>query len=365
VVLLLSAVVAIMIAAIALHWPYSERMLVPTLQDTFRANVTIPKFRRFYLPHPGCEAEIVTLLRPQSDKGAAPLATVQKLTITGRYLDLIFRPHHIAEIRLDGLNVLIPARAGEVSRQPQLGGDALPSEVSIGTVRADGAVLEFDKEDSKEPPLKFEIHQLGIGRIAAGEAMAYQVSMKIPEPPGELASKGTFGPLQAGPIGKLPLHGNVTLTGAKLDKYPGIGGTVSSEENFSGTLEQLQVSGEATVPDFHLKSAGHAIVVTSQFQVIVNELEGEARLQNVGGKIGQTAVRVQGEVAKNAKVGKTRNDTGFLDCAWPSRRFAVAVQPLRKTSDDRGCYVFRSYTGAEIRGGVPVEPGGEWAIRSA
>lgn len=31
--------------------------------------------------------------------------TAQKTTITGRYTDLIFRPHHLAEIRLDGLYV--------------------------------------------------------------------------------------------------------------------------------------------------------------------------------------------------------------------------------------------------------------------
>ena len=41
VLLLSSAVVATLIVVIAPHWPYSEGMLVPVLQDTFKANVTI------------------------------------------------------------------------------------------------------------------------------------------------------------------------------------------------------------------------------------------------------------------------------------------------------------------------------------
>jgi len=315
--LLPSAVAATLAVAIALHWPYSERMLVPTLQATFRANVRVQNFRRFYFPHPGCEAKMVTLTRTESGSAVAPLATAQKLTITGRYLDLIFRPHHIAEIRLDGLHVQIPPlEKGKGPEQPELSNEVLPSTISIGTVTAADSVLEFDRNDAEEP-LKFGIQRLRISPIAAREAMNYQVNMKIPEPPGELESQGTLGPLQAGPIGRIPLGGNVRLTDAKLDKYPGIGGTISSTEKFSGTLEQVQVSGEASVPDFHLKGPGHLIAVTSQFQVIVNGLKGEARLRDVTGKIGKTVMRAQGEVAKNVDLG--RRDTRLDFWIGPGR----------------------------------------------
>jgi len=315
--LLPSAVAATLAVAIALHWPYSERMLVPTLQATFKTNVRMQKFRRFYFPHPGCEAETVTLTRMQGGPAVAPLATAQKLTITGRYADLIFRPHHIAEIRLDGLHVQIPPREkAKGLEQPELSNESLPNKISIGTVTADESVLEFDRDDAEEP-LRFEIQRLGVSPIAARQAMNYQVKMKIPEPPGELESQGTLGPLQAGQIGRIPLAGNARLTEAKLDKYPGIGGTVSSTEKFTGTLEQVQVSGEAAVPDFHLKRLGHVIAVTSQFQVIANGLKGEARLRDVTGKIGKTVVRAQGEVAKNADLG--RRDTRLDFWIGPGR----------------------------------------------
>jgi hypothetical protein len=173
--------------------------------------------------------------------------------------------------------------------------------------------------------LKFEIHELEISPIAKGEAMGYQVRMAIPEPPGELESNGTFGPLQAGPIGRLALRGSVKLIGAKLDKYPGIAGTLASTDKFNGTLEQVQVIGEASVPNFHLKSAAHPVAVTSQFRVSVNGLAGEVTLQNVAGKIGQTGVACGRQGFEKPQTRSARNKSRFLDPTGARRRLAVAV----------------------------------------
>jgi hypothetical protein len=94
---------------LARHWPYSEAQVVPGLQDTFKTTVTIGQYRRFYFPHPGCELEMVRLERPTKVGREKPLATVQKIRITGRYSDLLFRPYHLARIEVNGLRVRIPA----------------------------------------------------------------------------------------------------------------------------------------------------------------------------------------------------------------------------------------------------------------
>jgi AsmA-like C-terminal region len=309
-ILLPFSVAITIIVLFALHWPYSERNLLPVLQDTFKSNITAQKFRRFYFPRPGCEADYVTFRRLNGNSKEPPLAEIQKLTITGGYFDLIFRTHHIAAIRINGLYIRVPASSGEHSSPPELSSDLTPTKISVGSLSADGAQLEFETED-RTAPLKFEIHELEISPIAKGEALGYQVRMAIPEPPGELESQGTFGPLQAGPIGRLALRGNVRLIGAKLDKYPGIAGTLASTDKFNGTLEQVQVIGEASVPNFHLKSAAHPVPVTSQFRVLVNGLAGEVTLQNVVGKIGQTGLRVDGQVSKNLKLGRRETDLDF------------------------------------------------------
>ena len=283
------------------HWPYSEARVVPGLQHIFKTTVTIGQYRRFYFPHPGCELEMVRLERPTKVGREKPLATAQNIRITGRYIDLLFRPYHLARIEVNGLRVRIPAPGEPKNWNKGTDENDTNSTVSVGRVITDGAVLEIEKEKG-ELPLKFEIHKLLLDSVAAHEPMDYEVSMSIPDPPGELESKGQFGPVgKTGEIGKIPLSGSVKLSGAKLYKYAGLGGTIQSEERFGGTLEQVEVTGKASAPDFELVSAGHKVEMGTQFDVTVNAIKGEAQLKGVVGRVGKTTIHVRGRVAENAK----------------------------------------------------------------
>jgi AsmA-like C-terminal region len=282
------------------HWPYSEAQVVPGLQDTFKTTVTVGQYRRFYFPHPGCELEIVRLERPTKVGREKPLATAQKIRITGRYTDLLFRPYHLASIEVNGLRVRIPAPGEPKNWNEGTDENDTSSRVSVGRVVTDGAVLEIEREKG-ELPLKFEIHKLLLTSIAPHEPMDYEVSIAIPDPPGELESKGKLGPWEGGETGKTPLSGSVKLGGATLNKYSGLGGTIQSEERFGGTLEQVEVTGEANATDFELVSAGHKVELLTQFDVTVNAVKGEAQLKGIVGRVGQTTIHVQGEVVENAK----------------------------------------------------------------
>jgi AsmA-like C-terminal region len=242
--------------------------------------------------------EMLRLTSPSETVGHAPLATAQKIRITGRYSDLLFRPYHLAEIEVDGLHVRVPS-VTEPKKWNE-GAKGANSKVSVGTVTTNGAVLEIEKPGSEEA-LKFEIHKLVVQSIAASRPMRYEVSMGIPEPPGEVESKGNFGPWQDGDIGKIPLSGSATLSGAKLDKFSGLGGTIRSQERFAGTLEQVEVTGDASAPDFELKSARHTVELGTQFDVTVNAIKGEVDLKGVVARVGKTTLHARGEVAEDAK----------------------------------------------------------------
>jgi hypothetical protein len=307
------AVVGAAAAIVALHWPYSERVVLPAFQDTFKTQIHIQQLRRFYFPNPGCEIDALTFAHSGEGK---PIVTVQKMTITGRYRDLIFRPHHLAEIRLDGLYVGIPSssrrtesKTGEVDSRSGTS-DSSPSQVSVGSITANGAVLEIETESPKKP-LKFDIHTLKLISVAANQPLNYQLTMRNPEPPGELESEGAFGPWKSGQIEKTPLHGSVKLSAMKLDRYPGIGGTLRSAETFDGTLDRVKVRGEATAPDFQLKSARHPISLFAQFQVIVNAMEGEARLEALAATLGKTVLSGRGSVSKSGQQGKRETTLDF------------------------------------------------------
>jgi len=312
----LAAVIVVGATLIARHWPYAEAQVVPGLQDIFKSKVTVQRYRRFYFPNPGCELEMVRLASPTGMVGEKPLAVAQKIRITGRYSDLVFRPYHVTEIEVDGLHVQIPPRTEHKNWSGETGANGSASKVSVGTVIANGAVLEIEKEKGEEA-LKFEIHKLKVDSITAGRPMSYDVSMEIPEPPGELESSGKFGPWLEHEIGKIPLSGTAKLRDARLDKYSGLGGTVGSKERFGGTLEQVEVTGEASAPDFELKSAGHAVGLGAQFQVTVNAIKGEAQLKGVVAKVGKTTIHVRGKVAEDPKSDQRE---AVLDFSIPNGR---------------------------------------------
>ena len=302
-VLLALGILAILLVR---NWPYSESVLIPAIQDSFRAEVKIKSFRRFYFPHPGCAAEYVTLTRPGQPSPTAFLVTVQKIVIVGRYLDFLFRPHHFGNIKLDGLYVRIPSHHEGQPFKPSSGGT---QNITVGAITTNGAVLEFPRPHHTDP-FKFEIHYLRVESIAAGSPMSYQLTMAIPEPPAELQSQGSFGPWKK-PIGEIPLHGMVKLTDAKLDKFEGIGGSFRSEERFAGTLEKIEVRGTADSPDFRLTKAEHPVAVSTEFQLSVNNRSGEVLMTEIVAKMGNTTARGYGKVAKNPETG--RRET-IVDC---------------------------------------------------
>jgi len=90
-------------------WPFRYREVHPLLQQVF--------------PEPGgCETLSPDLFSASGVRGGRrdflsdgdtripPLATVKKMTVAGQWLVLIFHPHTLYQIRLDGLHVQIAPR---------------------------------------------------------------------------------------------------------------------------------------------------------------------------------------------------------------------------------------------------------------
>jgi len=122
-------------------WPFRYREVHPLLQQVFQSRVDVKRYHRTYFPHPGFVAEDVTFYR-HGDTRIPPLATVKKMTVAGQWLVLIFHPHTLYQIRLDGLHVQI-APPGTKARRMDFdnGSSALQtrscgSKASLRTERA-------------------------------------------------------------------------------------------------------------------------------------------------------------------------------------------------------------------------------------
>jgi hypothetical protein len=292
---LIVAAIIFVAAAVLLriYFPFSEKSITESLGKTFPSRLKVDHFETVYFPHPGCKVEGVTFGSNSSAPGSPPLVTMQKLTIQGSYADLLLRPHHISRIYLDGLRVQIPplGDAGDFS------GGYTTSQVSIGEVIANGAVLEVARANG-QPPLRFDIHELSLGSVSTQGGMSYLLTMRNPEPPGEIRAKGHFGPFNGRSPGQTPVSGTYSFDQADLSAFHAIAGMLASEGTFSGPLAHVDVKGTTDVPDFEVVSRGHAARLLTHFQASVDGTNGDVSLDSVNASYLTTGIRAKGNVAE-------------------------------------------------------------------
>ncbi len=286
-VLFLAAVILL-----ALYFPYSKRSVAESLRETLPSTLKVGHFKALYFPHPGCIVDGLTFRSNGSEPDSQPLVEVSKLTIVGSYADLLLRPHHITRMVLEGLHVHIPQRG-----RGDFGGGTSSSEVTIGEVIANGAVLEVARAND-QPPLRFEIHQISLTSVGAKQALSYRVDMENAEPPGEIRSKGSFGPFNSQDPSQTPLSGTYSFDRADLGAFHGIGGILDSQGTFSGDLARIDAQGDTDTPDFEVVRSGHAGHLSSRFQVSVDALNGNVALNWVDALYVKTEIAAKGSVVK-------------------------------------------------------------------
>lgn len=287
----------------AIKSPFTKGRVELGLEDTIRAKVSFSKFHMIYFPNPGCVAENVTFAGSSSTGEAAPLITIQRMEIEGRYADLIARPGYIARVVLSGLRVHAPLQG--VSANSSASQSSQRPEVLVGEIVADGAELEVARAGGK-PPLKFEMHSLRVQSYGRSNAWSYRVTMENAEPPGEIISDGKFGPLNLEDLGAAPVSGTYEFQKANLAVFRGIAGTLSSTGDFSGRLGEIGVRGTIDIPDFKVATGEHEVHLTSKFTANVNGTNGDVFLKQVETSFLQTSVSASGTVAgKPGQKGKT------------------------------------------------------------
>lgn len=254
-------------------------------------------------------------MRFRGPRNLPPLFSIQKVTFVVD-LGTLGDPRKIVDdVSIDGMEINVPPKGS--SAPP---GGAAPenhgsrSSVLIERVRIRGAVLRILPKDEDKKPLQFLIGDLRLNSAGTNTAMKYDVALNIPKPPGHVKSLGKFGPWNAREPGDTPLAGKYAFNQADLGVFPGIGGILHSTGAFDGTLDSIHARGEATVPDFHLKSVGNPVPLTTSFEVLVDGTNGNTTLQPVHARLGSTAFTTTGAVIKHEKESHRAID---LDVSMP------------------------------------------------
>ena len=169
----------------------------------------------------------------------------------------------------------------------------------VQDVQIRDALLVLLPKDASKKPLNFEIAQLNLKSVGRNSAMKYNAALTIPMPPGTLLTTGNFGPWAGSDPGDTPLRGGYTFNNADLGVFQAIAGTLGSTGSFEGTLDSVQARGQATVPNFRLKSVGNAVPLSTRFEVLVDGTNGDTILKPVQARLGHTSFTTTGAVIKH------------------------------------------------------------------
>jgi hypothetical protein len=145
--------------------------------------------------------------------------------------------------------------------------------------------------------------------------MPFIATLTNPIPAGEIATKGTFGPWVKGAPGLTPVSGRYSFGHADLNTIKGIGGILQSLGEFSGHLEEIDVRGTTSTPDFSIDVGGTPLPLTTTFHAVVDGTNGNTYLKQVDGKLEETPISASGAIESQPGVkGRTvKLDVKIID----------------------------------------------------
>jgi hypothetical protein len=258
-------------------------------------------------------------------RGVPDLPPLFKLTKVTFDVDLgtLFEESKVVKlVTIHGMEINVPPKGQRRSIAKADSASPSPSEekkspsVIIKEVRIDDANLTILPKDPSKNPLHFDIHRLKFESAGANSrGMKYDASLTNAKPPGEIKSRGTFGPWAKDEPGDTPIAGDYTFDNADLGVFSGIAGILKSTGSFDGTLSSINARGQADVPDFRLKMSNNRVPLTTTFEVLVDGTNGNTVLQPVKARLGSTNLTTSGAVLKQE--GQTRR-TITLDVNMPN-----------------------------------------------
>jgi hypothetical protein len=262
------------------------------------------------------------MLRHKGRRDLPPMLAMKKFSFDVELGTLFDETRIVRQVTIDGLEINVPPKGERPQLDPgadehaDRGRDSgSPPAIRFEEVIVTRAALTILPKDRKKRPLHFDIHRLRLEPAGENGAMKYDAALTNAKPPGEIQSTGTFGPWVADEPGDSPISGDYRFEKADLGVFSGIAGTLHSSGRFEGSLSAVNVKGEATVPDFRLKQAGHRVPLRTSFEVLVDGTDGDTILKPVNGTLGSTRFTTSGAIFKD---DADRRRTIKLDVSMPS-----------------------------------------------
>lgn len=291
----------IAVRLLVVHWPFRYRNMEPLLERVFASKVSIQHFRLIYLPNPGFVADGITLRRnTASDLPSVGFA--RHLRVEGRWMDLLTLQRRLRFVEIDGLHIVIPpvgSRGNKENFPPGSTGDFSGPATVVEDL--DFRDAELDIQRSEITQFAYPIRRLIIRNLRKGQTISYMLDMENATPSGRIQAHGSFGPIVAEHLGATPVGGEFTIAPIHLADLRGIHGDLSANGHFTGTIQDIESTVDATTPDFAV-GHGRPTPVVIKASGAVNGLNGDVLIQSIDAHTGGTTVHAAGGIVGSPKV---------------------------------------------------------------
>jgi hypothetical protein len=204
-------------------------------------------------------------------------------------------------VQVEGLRITIPPGNAKHEVMTSWGGAPQSrSSVIIDQLIAHEAVLTILRRKAEDAPLVFQIHALDMRELGFDRAIPFRAELTNPIPTGEVISQGAIGPWQTAPS-DLPIDGDYAFRHADLDTVRGIGGMLTSDGHYQGTLDSLRVVGTSNTPDFNLDIGGRSVPLSTAFTAIVDGSNGTTHIEAVDATLFHTTIHAAGDVLNQGR----------------------------------------------------------------
>lgn len=307
--------------------PDLQRRLVEALNDHMDADVQLEKFTVDSFPTLRIHGDNLKL-RLKDQQQPAPFIEIKHFEVTGGVFGLLRKQRRFRSVELEGLRITIPPRTRNDKEAGTRAASTVEGPVMIDHVVARDAQLIIVPKDPRKEPKIFAIHHLDLESVGFDRAMPFKATLTNPIPKGEIATTGTFGPWAKRDPGLTPVAGNYQFDKADLNTIKGIGGILSSTGAFTGRLEEIDVKGKTSTPDFSIDIGGAPVPLTTEFHAVVDGTNGNTYLKEVHAKLQETRIDAAGAVESHPGVkGRTVN----LDVAIKDGRIQDVLHLAVKT----------------------------------
>ncbi len=174
------------------------------------------------------------------EPGVQALIGVQEFRFRTSLLNLFRSPMHVETVYVRGLELNIPPK-GERREMATMGSKTGKITIVVDRFVCQDTRLLINTSKPGKPPLEFAIGNLRMKDIGPGQPLHFDATLVNPKPVGDIQSSGLFGPWQQDSPRDTPVQGDYSFTNADLSTIKGVGGTLSSTGEYSGTLGNIVV----------------------------------------------------------------------------------------------------------------------------